>query len=74
MHPEELDGVILTLLTTTMAPMTRDELVRETEDEPGTKDAVGRLRRAGMVHLLADDFLVASVAGRYVAELGGLCV
>jgi hypothetical protein len=63
---ERLEGSILHRLCEA-GPLEESELEREFGDD--AEDCMGMLRRRGLAHRLAGDFLIASAAGRHAHDL-----
>jgi hypothetical protein len=50
-------------------PWTVADLIRELGDEPAAIDAIGRLRRSGLIHRSADDVVIPTRAAIHYTEI-----
>jgi hypothetical protein len=61
----DIDGLVLMVMCDEPGPWTQEELRREFREGVEAADALGRLRRRGLVVELEGGFYVATAAGRY---------
>jgi hypothetical protein len=65
LEAEQIDSLFLEALCEWPGPWSMDDLERVLAVGPRGRDAVGRLVSGGLVLRMAEDFVVASAAGRY---------